>query len=208
MWVGARGAMSRKATTRSSSWRRSDGIVAGRRSGRTGSRRPSAAARRPAPSPQHRLRAHQEPDRADQAGHQVRHVALALGPFQPRLVVGGGPDADQPAQVRALDEERDAEVDEVDRRARPAARAAGAVDDPSATTSPSPVSASPIPIDDRAVGLGPQQRTGRRRSPTRPWRAGSAARTAAGSTAGPGSTARMMWADEQDREVRGHRRRL
>ena len=29
MWVGARGAMSRKATTRSSSWRRSDGIDAG-----------------------------------------------------------------------------------------------------------------------------------------------------------------------------------
>ena len=37
--------------------------------------RPRSAPRR---SPQHWLRAHQEPDRADQPGHQVRHVALAL----------------------------------------------------------------------------------------------------------------------------------
>ena len=82
--------------------------------GRTGSspatirqNRQSAATAPSVGSPEHRLRAHQEPDRADQPGHQVRHVALPLRPLQPRLVVGGGPDADQAAQVRALDEERD-----------------------------------------------------------------------------------------------------
>ena len=146
MWVGARGAMSRKATTRSSSWRRSDGIdpaairqkrqSVGRRLGLVGS----------AASPQHRLRAHQEPDRADQSGHQVRHVALALGPFQPRLVVGGGPDADEAAQVRALDEERDAEVDEVDRERDQQPRLLEAAPTRASATRPIPVSASPIPM--------------------------------------------------------------
>ena len=40
-----------------------------------------------------RLRAHEEPDDADQTGHQVRHVALASGAVQPDTVIGGGLDA-------------------------------------------------------------------------------------------------------------------
>ena len=53
-------------------------------------------------SPEYRLGAHQEPDRADQPGHQVRHIALPLGALEPRLVVGRRPNPDQPPQVRAL----------------------------------------------------------------------------------------------------------
>ena len=66
-------------------------------------------------SPQLRLRAHQEADRPDERGHRVAHVALALRPLQPDPVVGGGPDADQPAQVGPLDEEREGQVGRVDR---------------------------------------------------------------------------------------------
>ena len=48
-------------------------------------------------SPEHRLRAHQEPDGPDEPGHQVRHVALALGALLPDPVVGRGLDPDQRA---------------------------------------------------------------------------------------------------------------
>ena len=96
--------------------------------GRRGSRRPRSGRRGspgPAAPPAGAVgRAHhstgfvliRKPIVADQAGHRVRHVALAARPLAPDLVVRGGPDADQPAQVRALDEERDAEVEGVDRQ--------------------------------------------------------------------------------------------
>ena len=80
------------------------------RSGRRGSRRrdPVIGSAAVIGSPQLRLRAHQEPDRADQAGHHVRDVAL---PARPRLSTRRRrprPDPDEAAQVRALDEEREA----------------------------------------------------------------------------------------------------
>ena len=89
-------------------------------------------------------------------GHQVRDVALALGPLLPDLVVGRGRHADEPPQVRALDEERDREVDEVDRQREQQPRLlehrrAEDGDEPEAGQR------QPEPDDDRAVRLGLQQ---------------------------------------------------
>src|SRR3954453_9890902 len=114
MWVGARGAMSRMAMTRSSSWTRSGGIspamIRQKRQAALG------AALSVIGSPQHGLGAHEEPDRPDESRHQVRDVALSPRPREPGRIVGRRSDADQPAEVRSLDEERDGEVDEVDRQ--------------------------------------------------------------------------------------------
>src|SRR5690242_19533069 len=102
MCVGARGEMSRIATTRSSSCSLSAGISpATIRQKRQSVDIAAAAVSLLIPgSPEYRLGAHQEPDRPDEASHQVGHVALPLRALEPRLVVGCGPDADQPAEVR------------------------------------------------------------------------------------------------------------
>ena len=202
MWVGARGAMSRNAMTRSSSWTSGRGDLAGDDPAEqaVGGHGPLLR------SPQHRLRAHQEPDRPDQPGHQVRDVALAPRALLPDRVVGGGLDADEPAQVRPLDEERDRQVDGVDRQRERAATAARGRR-PEGGTRPRPVSARPGPEDERAVATGPTAARARPDSPTRPSRAASAARTAAGSTAGTGRSPGRCATTSSDREeCGGHRR--
>ena len=115
MWVGARGAMSRMAMTSSSSWTRSDGISPAtmRQNRQSAGHRPLLVAAGHHSTGFELIR---KPIVPDQPGHQVRHVALPAGPREPGLVVGRGPDADQPPQVGPLDEERDPEVDEVDRQ--------------------------------------------------------------------------------------------
>src|SRR5207244_1211739 len=79
-------------------------------------RRPDAAAgsvtRR---SPQRRLGAHQEADRADEAGHEIREVTLAARAGHQGPIVGLAPDLRQAPEARPLDEEREAKVKRVDR---------------------------------------------------------------------------------------------
>ena len=100
-----------------------------------------------------------KPISPDQPGHQVRDVALALGAAPARSRSSArGRDPDEPAQVRALDEERDARGWRRRSRGRPAATAAGAASSRATTTSPRPVSASPSADDHRPVRLRPQQR--------------------------------------------------
>src|SRR5664279_5303588 len=76
MWVGARGAMSWNATTRSSACTCVDGISP---AAIAQNRQSFSTGRTPTGSPEHGLGAHKPPDRADEAGHGVRHVALAPG---------------------------------------------------------------------------------------------------------------------------------
>ena len=129
MWVGARGAMSRIATTRSSSWTPVGGISpATIRQNRqsVGDRCPPSAP----PLTTDGFVLIRNPMVPTSAGHQVRHVALALGALQPGRSSAAARTPDQPAQVRALDEERDAEVDEVDRRAPARSHGCASIDEP------------------------------------------------------------------------------
>ena len=112
MCVGARGAMSRIARTASSSWTFVDGISPAT----IRQKRQSATRSWLIGLPQLRLRAHEEPDRPDEPGHDVRHVALPARPRGPDQVVHAGADPEQGSQVRALDEERQDEVERVDRQ--------------------------------------------------------------------------------------------
>src|ERR1044071_9871848 len=111
MWVGARGAMSRKAMIVSSSATRWDAISPATilQKMQSGSRRRSVIEA----SPQRRLRAHQEADGTDEPGHHIRDVPLPpsqRGP--PRIAVGA--EADHRPEAGHLDEVREPEIEGVD----------------------------------------------------------------------------------------------
>src|SRR5262245_47078095 len=114
-WVGARGAMSRMASTISSSAILVDGVSPATilQKRQVGSRRgwPASAV---TGSPQHRLGAHQEADGTDEPGHDIRDVALP--PRQRRPAgIAPVPQPDEAAETRNLDEVADAQRDRVER---------------------------------------------------------------------------------------------
>ena len=150
-----------------------------RRSGRTGSRARG-------PSPEHRLRAHQEADRADQPGHQVRDVPLPPGAFLPAS--GRRPPPRIPTRRRRLGRWMKNAIAEVARSRSPAPRAATAAEDlgPSASDQPDAGQRQARARARACRSTAPRATPARGRCPTRRSRAASAARTAAGSTAGTG----------------------